>query len=98
MTKQSTVREAVMRIALVLLAALLIPAASHATTFANVYDAALSGNMAKALSLLDSLDASRWSAKESTAADCMRRTFASPPRDEDLPPASRRILSAYRRY
>ena len=88
----------VMQGALVLLAVLVIPAASGATTFADVYNAALSGNMAKALSILDSLDASGWSAKDSAAADCMRRTFGSPPRDEDLPPASRRILTAYRRY
>jgi hypothetical protein len=31
-------------------------------------------------------------------ANCLRRTFAAPPQDEDLPTASKRILTAYRRY
>ena len=54
--------------------------------------------MAKALAVLDSLDASKWNVKDSTAADCLRRTFASPPVDEALPPASQALLTAYRRY
>lgn len=84
---------------LVALALVLVsPTAARATSFADVYDAALSGDMAKALSLLDSLDASSWTARDSTAASCMRRTFAVPPQDEDLPPLSRRVLSAYRDY
>ncbi|HET9950314.1 MAG TPA: hypothetical protein VFS09_00835 [Candidatus Eisenbacteria bacterium] len=83
---------------LVLAAVLLFPPAARAATFANVYDAALGGDMTKALAILDSLDASHWSAKDSTAANCLRRTFASPPQDEDLPPVSRRVLTAYRRY
>jgi hypothetical protein len=75
------------------------PAApSSAASLSNVYNAALGGDMAKALALLDSLDASRWTAKDSAAADCLRRTFASPPVDEDLPPVSRRVLTAYRLY
>jgi hypothetical protein len=78
---------------------LLAPGAGRAASFAEVYDAALSGDMTQALSILDSLDASRWSARDSTAAACMRSTFASPPRDEeDLPPVSRRVLTAYRSY
>ena len=69
-----------------------------APTFDDVYDAALAGDMAKALAVLDSLDTSKWSAKERTAADCLRRTFGSPPADEELPPASKAILTAYRHY
>ena len=84
--------------AMIVLALLLLPPAARAATFADVYDAALGGDMTKAFSILDSLDASRWSAKDSTAADCLRRTFASPPQDEDLPPVSKRVLTAYRRY
>ena len=54
--------------------------------------------MAKALSILDSIDPASLSAKDSTAAECLRRTFGNPPGAEDLPPRSRRILSAYRIY
>jgi hypothetical protein len=83
---------------LIVLVALLLPSAGRAATFAKVYDAALGGDMTQAFAILDSLDASHWSAKDSTAAACLRRTFATPPSDEDLPPVSSRVLTAYRRY
>jgi hypothetical protein len=84
--------------AVTVLAALLLSPAARAATFDDVYDAALGGDMTQAFSILDSLDATRWSAEDSKAAECLRRTFASPPGDEDLPPVSRRLLTAYRRY
>jgi hypothetical protein len=74
-----------------------VPAAP-ARTFGDVYNAALGGNMAEALGILDSLDASKWSAKDSTAAACLRQTFTAPPAPENLPPASQAILTAYREY
>ena len=90
--------DAVKRSLLIVLAALLLAPAARAGSLDKVYDAALGGDMTQAFAILDSLDASRWSAKDSTSADCLRRTFASPPRDEELPPVSRRVLTAYRRY
>jgi hypothetical protein len=54
--------------------------------------------MERALSVLESIDASRLSQKDSTAAECLRRTFSTPPSPEDLPPRPGRILGAYRRY
>jgi hypothetical protein len=63
-----------------------------------VYDAALGGDMARALALLDSVDVSRQSPEDSTARACLERRFRNPPALEDLPPGSRRILNAYRLY
>ena len=54
--------------------------------------------MEKGLSILDSIDPSRLGAKDSTAAACLRQTFTSAPRFENLPDRSRRILNAYRLY
>ncbi|HYV85423.1 MAG TPA: hypothetical protein VFB49_05895 [Patescibacteria group bacterium] len=85
-------------VAVTALAALLLSPAARAATFDDVYDAALGGDMTQAFSILDSLDATRWSTEDSKAAECLRRTFASPPGDEELPPVSRRLLTAYRRY
>src|SRR5262249_46469768 len=62
------------------------------------YDAALSGDMAQALSQLKSMDRSHLSTQDSTAAACLERTFSNPPESEDLPPRSSRILDAYRHY
>ena len=97
------VRSGVLLCALVAVAAALAVLAAprtvaNATSFADVYNQALSGDMTQALSTLDSLDASHWSARDSAAAECIRHTFGSPPRDEDLPPVSRRVLTAYRSY
>lgn len=64
----------------------------------RVYDAALEGDMVKAFSVLDSIDSSRLSAQALSAAECLRRTFADPPRAEDLPPLSQRVLISYRHY
>jgi hypothetical protein len=74
------------------------PTAARAADLSEVYGAALAGDMAKALAILDSLDVSRLSPKDSTARECLKRTFANPPVLEDLPPRSRRILNAYRLY
>lgn len=64
----------------------------------RVYDAALEGDMVKALSVLNSIDSSRLSAQALSAAECLRRAFADPPRAEDLPPLSQRVLISYRHY
>lgn len=64
----------------------------------RVYDAALEGDMVKAFSVLDSIDSSRLSAQALSAAECLRRTFADPPRAEDLPPLSQGVLISYRHY
>lgn len=64
----------------------------------RVYDAALEGDMVKAFSVLDSIDSSRLSAQALSAAECLRRAFADPPRAEDLPPLSQRVLISYRHY
>ncbi|MCK4679639.1 hypothetical protein KAT82_00805 [bacterium] len=54
--------------------------------------------MVKAFSVLDSIDSSRLSAQALSAAECLRRAFADPPRAEDLPPLSQRVLISYRHY
>jgi hypothetical protein len=54
--------------------------------------------MVKALSVLNSIDSSRLSAQALSAAECLRRAFADPPRAEDLPPLSQRVLISYRHY
>ena len=64
----------------------------------RVYDAALEGDMVKAFSVLDSIDSSRLSAQALSAAGCLRRAFADPPRAEDLPPLSQGVLISYRHY
>lgn len=74
------------------------PALAAPTALSDVYDAALGGDMARALALLDSVDVSRLSPGDSTARACLERRFDSPPALEDLPPRSRRILNAYRLY
>lgn len=74
------------------------PAPSKSAGLSKVYGAALAGDMAKALALLDSVDVSQLSPKDSTSRECLKRTFAHPPEVEDLPPRSRRILNAYRLY
>jgi hypothetical protein len=81
-----------------LLAWVLAGDAARAADMSHVYDAALGGDMTQALSILESIDRTRMTARDSTLADCIRATFKSPPRPEDLPPRSRDILSAYRGY
>src|SRR5690349_10423068 len=73
-------------------------APAPAPDLSQVYDAGLSGDMQQALSLLGSMDHTKLSARDSTAAACLERTFSNPPDAEDLPPRSRRILNAYRLY
>lgn len=74
------------------------PSLGGESPLAPVYDAALGGDMEKGLSILNSIDPSQLRAKDSTAADCLRRTFTTAPRAEDLPERSQRILHAYRLY
>ena len=74
------------------------PARAAPPTLSDVYDAALGGDMARALALLDSVDVSRQSPEDSTARACLQRRFKNPPALEDLAPQSRRILNAYRLY
>lgn len=76
----------------------LIARQSSAQGLSPVFGAALQGDMASALNILDSLDAGRFSNKDSVTAQCIRTTFTTPPQDEDLPPISRAVLSAYRSY
>jgi hypothetical protein len=64
----------------------------------RVYNAALGGDMTKALSILDAIDRTRMSPGDSTSAECIRQTFGAPPQPEQLPPRSREILSTYRTY
>jgi len=71
---------------------------ASADHLSRVYDAALEGDMVSAFSILNSIDSSRLSAHELSAAECLRMTFASPPRAEKLPPLSQRILISYRHY
>jgi hypothetical protein len=81
------------------LAILFLPTlTSAASSLQPVYDAALSGDMTRALAILDTVDTSGWTAKDSVAASCLKQTFRSPPRDEDLPSGSKAILSSYRGY
>lgn len=88
-----------MRLGIVVLGLFLIASSScAASSLGPAYGAGLEGNMVKALAILDSLDHSGWSAKDSAAAACMGQTFRSPPQSEDLPPHSKSILTAYRRY
>ena len=79
-------------------AASVTPALAAPAALSSVYDAALGGDMARALALLDSVDVSRQSPEDSTARACLQRRFGNPPALEDLPPRSRRILNAYRLY
>ena len=74
------------------------PAPAASTELGKVYGAALGGDMARALAILDSIDVSTLSPKDSTARECLKATFSRPPELEDLPPRSRRILNAYRIY
>ncbi|HET7904389.1 MAG TPA: hypothetical protein VFM17_07505 [Candidatus Eisenbacteria bacterium] len=69
-----------------------------AADLSKVFDAALGGDMVAALALIDSIPAARLSPKDSATADCLTRTFRSPPTSEDLPPRSGAILAAYRNY
>ena len=100
--RSGALRGALIAVAIAVAAALAVlaarPTVANAASLADVYNQALSGDMTRALSILDSLDASHWSARDSAAAECIRRTFGSPPQDEDLPPISRRVLTAYRSY
>ena len=89
-----TVAWAFLSVTLVILAV----SRAEATELSAVYDAALAGDMAKGLSILDSVDPSRMDSKDSTAAACLRQTFTTPPRSENLPPRTERILHAYRLY
>ena len=77
---------------------LLAPVAGRAANLSKVYGAALGGDMARALAILDSIDVSQLSAKDSTARACLKRTFGNPPAPENLPAQSGRILTAYRTY
>src|SRR6187401_2731810 len=77
---------------------LLAPVAGRAANLSKVYGAALGGDMARALAILDSIDVSQLSAKDSTARACLERTFGNPPAAENLPAQSGRILTAYRTY
>ena len=77
---------------------LLAPVAGRAANLSKVYGAALGGDMARALAILDSIDVSQLSAKDSTARACLKRTFGNPPATENLPAQSGRILTAYRTY
>ncbi|HET9939463.1 MAG TPA: hypothetical protein VFR25_00030, partial [Candidatus Eisenbacteria bacterium] len=85
---------------LIAAAALTIPGppAATAADLKKVYGAALGGDMARALAILDSIDVSQLSPKDSTARECLKRTFGNPPVHEDLPPKSGQILDAYRTY
>lgn len=74
------------------------PVAARAANLSKVYGAALGGDMASALAILDSIDVSQLSPKDSTARACLKRTFGNPPVSEDLPAQSGRILTAYRTY
>lgn len=75
-----------------------LQAQAFADELSKVYDAALEGDMVKALSILDSIDSNRLSAQAQITANCMRKTMASPPQAETLPPLSQKILIAYRHY
>ncbi|HEX3112656.1 MAG TPA: hypothetical protein VHU20_05275, partial [Candidatus Eisenbacteria bacterium] len=77
---------------------LFAPVAGRAANLSKVYGAALGGDMARALAILDSIDVSQLSAKDSTARACLKRTFGNPPAAENLPAQSGRILTAYRTY
>ncbi|HEU4334456.1 MAG TPA: hypothetical protein VFT32_08175, partial [Candidatus Eisenbacteria bacterium] len=85
------------RLAAFLVAFLAAPPA-RAADLSKVFDAALGGDMVAALALLDSIPAEQLSPKDSATADCLRRTFQSPPTSEDLPSRSGAILAAYRNY
>ena len=76
----------------------LIPPSASAQGLSKVYSAALQGDMARALEILDSIETDKLSPRDSATAECMRTTFTSPPRSEDLPPMAQEILSAYRQY
>ena len=65
-----TVAWAVLWVMLVILS---VSQESEATELSAVYDAALAGDMAKGLSILDSVDPSRMDSKDSTAAACLRQ-------------------------
>jgi hypothetical protein len=69
-----------------------------AEDLSSVYDAALEGDMAKAFGILDSIDTKRLDEKDRTAAECLRKTFDTPPSLESIPATSARILRAYQRY
>jgi len=73
---------------------LLAPVAGRAANLSKVYGAALGGDMARALAILDSIDVSQLSAKDSTARACLKRTFGNPPATENLPAQSGRIRKA----
>jgi hypothetical protein len=85
-------------VVLLALTASAVPAAAAGTALSKVYGAALGGDMASALAILDSMDESQLSPKDSTARECLKRTFGNPPLHEDLPPKSGQILDAYRTY
>jgi hypothetical protein len=65
-----------------------------------VYAAALSGDMATGMALLDALPAAALSPAQREAAACIRARFsASPPEiPTEMPPATAAILSTYRNY
>ena len=89
-----------MRIASILIVVMVhaMPCAARAANLSKVYGAALQGDMVAALAALDSIDVSQLSPKDSTARECLKRTFGNAPTSEDLPPRSGRILRAYRTY
>jgi hypothetical protein len=69
-------------------------------SLAHVYDAALDGDMRKALSLLDAIDFASLDDAQRPSAAKMRARFSDPPADDthDLPEPASRILAAYRSY
>ena len=74
------------------------PRAAFPADLSKVYDAALGGDMVSALAVLDSLDQTSLSPKDSSTASCIRATFGAAPVEEELPSRSRAILTAYRTY
>lgn len=77
---------------------ILMQGQASANDLSSVYDAALEGDMTKAFSILDLIDSSLLSVQALSAAECLRKTFTDPPRAENLPPISQRILISYRHY